>query len=338
MADHVDASVIVPSHAGAHRLPELLAALEAQDFTGTWEVLVVLDGVVDDSPHVLTTWAQKLPLHVLELPVNQGVVAALNRGYAEARGRVLIRCDDDLTPQPDFVSRHVAWHQGTTPRGVIGPTRNVYADTPYARAYGVPADARARAAVESSPQELRWRHWAANNSVTRPTWDAHGGFDPRFRYGQDSELGWRLQHAGVELIVDHELTADHRGPATKAATRVARAYVSGVSRAAFARAHPDAVLPSTAEPAALSLAARMWTVAVGATARALTTRTRAQRLGSIIDRLLPHLPAKVGGRAVALGVEAAAQAGRRSATTDLDQFDNQKHAELTDERGETPLD
>ena len=38
------ASVIVPTHRGAHRLGALLAALEAQDLTEPWEVVVVVDG------------------------------------------------------------------------------------------------------------------------------------------------------------------------------------------------------------------------------------------------------------------------------------------------------
>ena len=52
-ANPLDASVIVPSHRGAHRLPALLDALARQDHPGPWEVLVVLDGVLDDSPEVL---------------------------------------------------------------------------------------------------------------------------------------------------------------------------------------------------------------------------------------------------------------------------------------------
>ena len=52
----LDASVIVPSHRGAHRLPALLEALSRQDHPGPWEVVVVLDGVLDESPAVLESW------------------------------------------------------------------------------------------------------------------------------------------------------------------------------------------------------------------------------------------------------------------------------------------
>ncbi len=59
------ASVIVPSHRRAHRLPTLLEALAHQDHPGPWEVVVVLDGVLDDSPEVLEAWQDRLPLRVL---------------------------------------------------------------------------------------------------------------------------------------------------------------------------------------------------------------------------------------------------------------------------------
>src|SRR6478672_11428558 len=61
----LDASVIVPSHRGAHRLPALLEALSRQDHLGPWEVVVVLDGVLDDSPRILEQWSDRLTLRVL---------------------------------------------------------------------------------------------------------------------------------------------------------------------------------------------------------------------------------------------------------------------------------
>ena len=58
----LDASVIVPTHRGAHRLPTLLEALSRQVHPGPWEVIVVLDGVLDDSAEVLESWRRRLHL------------------------------------------------------------------------------------------------------------------------------------------------------------------------------------------------------------------------------------------------------------------------------------
>ena len=83
---------------------------------GTIEVLVVIDGAVDDSEGVVRDAADTASAHLevraVVLPRNRGRVGALNVGHAAARGDVLIRCDDDLLPAPDFVARHVAAHAG----------------------------------------------------------------------------------------------------------------------------------------------------------------------------------------------------------------------------------
>ena len=128
--DEPAASVIVPTHRGAHRLPVLLDALAAQDVDEPWEVVVVLDGVLDDSPRLLEQWQDRLDLRIVVHPEPLGLVDALNDGYAAARGRVLIRCDDDLTPGPDMVRRHIAHHTAAGDVGVMGPTRDVFPRPP----------------------------------------------------------------------------------------------------------------------------------------------------------------------------------------------------------------
>ena len=217
-ANPLDASVIVPSHRGAHRLPALLEALARQDHPGPWEVLVVLDGVLDDSPDVLESWQGRLPLRVLRSEEPRGVVAALNDGFAAARGRVLIRCDDDLTPVTHMVRGHVEHHHGRDDLGVSCAMRDVVTDTPYARTYGLAANRRRLEQWYTRPPGLRWVDWSAHNSVTRTAWGRlEHGFDPRFVYGQDSELGYRLMRSGVTIVVDPALEVEHRGAALSAA-------------------------------------------------------------------------------------------------------------------------
>ena len=98
---------------------------------------MVLDGVLDDSPAVLRVVAGPAPRAGAEhLPHPRGVVAALNDGFAQARGRVLIRCDDDLTPAPHMVRGHVEHHRDRDDVGVSCAMRDVVTDTPYSRTYG----------------------------------------------------------------------------------------------------------------------------------------------------------------------------------------------------------
>lgn len=322
----LDASVIIPSHRGAHRLPAILEALAAQDYPGSWEALIVLDGELDDSATVVKSFADRVPVRLLSFRSARGVCAVLNDGYAAARGRVLIRCDDDLRPAPDMLTRHVRWHQGAEPIGVIGPTRDVFTDSRYATAYGRPANARLLRLTYARPPEQRWVSWAAHNSVTRSTWDRVGGFDPAFVYGQDSELGFRLHRLGVSLVVDEALELPHLGPATSAAVRIPRAFVSGASKRLFRRKHGDP-LGGEHHPRP-TLGSRLWSLTVSALAYLVTSREGFQRLGEGVQRLLPLTPLAMGGRLVALGVEAAGAAGLRRGPDDLNELKPQKAREL----------
>lgn len=306
-------SVVVPSRGGATRLPVLLEALSRQEIEAPWEVLVVLDGDIDDSRAVVERYADRLPLRIIERTGGDGVAAALAEGCAAAYGELLIRCDDDLTPQPDFVARHVAWHRArpkdAPPLGVIALTRDVFEDGPYAAAYGRPANERLLAAAYAREPEQRWLHWAACNSVPKAAYDAVGGFDQTMTYREDSELGLRLARSGVEIVIDPALEIEHRAPSPDAATRVARAYTSGASTRAFEGRHPDVGKADASSPGA-------WDRLVAAEARRLTSRDDAARLGRRIDRLLPRVPEPARGKLVAWAVEAAGLAGRNAGTVD----------------------
>ncbi|HET7822044.1 MAG TPA: glycosyltransferase, partial [Ornithinibacter sp.] len=154
------ASVVVPTRGGRGRLDVLLGCLEAQD-TDDFEVVVVVDGDIDGSAPFLAARPSPLTVACLTFPENRGRSAALNTGLAAARGRVLIRCDDDLEPAPDYVSGHVRAHEGRQV-GAVGLYRNVFPDTPYAVTYGRTADERFRDEAYAGRPDRVWRYWAGN--------------------------------------------------------------------------------------------------------------------------------------------------------------------------------
>ena len=128
-------------------------------------------------------------------------------------------------------------------------------------------------------------------------------------YREDSELGLRLAKAGVEIVIDPALEIEHRGPAPDASTRAARAFTSGASTVAFDERHPGTHGPASAP------SKDPWGRAVALAAGLLGSRADAAALGARIDTLLPRLPERARGKAVAWAVEAAAVAGRRVGDT-----------------------
>ena len=302
-------SVVVPSRGGRRRLETLLRCFEAQT-EPRFEVVVVIDGDVDDSAGLLRDRHTTVPLQVVTFPENRGRSAALNAGMAAARGGVLVRCDDDLEPAPDFVGLHLAAHSGSdgtdgTERGVIGLYRNVFPDTPYARAYGRPADERFREDAYRAPADTTWRYWAGNVSVTRATADRVGDYDEGFRaYGwEDVDWGHRLHLLGVPVVLDPALETTHRLSAVTAASRVERAWFSGAARRQFVAKHGLTDLAPRRPDSP-------WTRAVAVAARVLT-ESRARRAGRAADAVAHVLPRRVAHALVALLVEGASTAGYR---------------------------
>lgn len=303
-------SVVTATRSGSVRLPRLIESLLGQDIESPWEWVVVLDGVTDQTVAVLDRARDVLPIRTLRLEDSVGVSGALRAGYAAARGVFVLRCDDDLTLPRWLLSGHLAHHtgrpSGAAPLGVISMTRDVFESSPYASAYGSRANARLLAAAYARPARDRWQHWAACNSVAKDTYDAAGGFDASLGYREDSDLGYRLAASGVEIVIDPRLEVEHRGPATSAADRTERAFLSGSTLRDFENRHPDAYPDRTTGTSA-------WSVMTGVASQALRSPRGARNAGKVVDMLLAAVPEKVGRRLAAGAVEAAGAAGQRSA-------------------------
>ena len=303
------ASVVIPSRGGAERLPRLLAALTAQ-VDPEWEALVVLDGDVDESEEVVANHHDDR-VRTIVFPENRGRVAALNAGFADARGDILIRCDDDLEPAPDYISAHKAAHAAEM-GGAIGICRNRFPDTLYARVYGIDADVRFQqdAYVSTNP----WRYWAANVSVPREVWDRVGPYDADYRaYGwEDVDWGYRLHEAGYPVRLVRELEIPHFGAAATTVSRVDRAFHSGAARRLFEAKHGTDVLGGTTAPGS-----GPWGSLVASATAALRSRTALLCASRGTDVLIRILPRPLGRKLVALLVESAAIVGytRPSETT-----------------------
>lgn len=297
------ASIVVPTRGGVRRLPYLFEALRAQTET-SWEAIVVVDGDIDGTVELLDRMSRELPISPLVFPENRGRSAALSAGFDAATGEVLIRCDDDLRPAENYVATHVAQH-GRDPVGVIGLYRNVYPETPFARAYGIARDSQFRLDAYAAPADRRWRYWAGNVSVRRDTYARVGGYDDAFRaYGwEDVDWGYRLHTAGVPVVLAPELETPHHVAATTTEIRVTRAFHSGAARRTFEAKHGTAAL------GAPRISPGAWNRLVDRTARR-NGLAELQRLASRADRTLDRLPRRLAEKRVAWLVESAALSGK----------------------------
>ncbi|HJL14423.1 MAG TPA: glycosyltransferase [Sandaracinaceae bacterium LLY-WYZ-13_1] len=203
------ATVVIPTYRRAPRLRALLECLTHQRGDHLRKVVVCDDGSGDETGAVARTYEEHLPLDYA-WQEDRGFRAgqARNMGIERAEGDVVIFVDDDVLLRPDFVSHHVEAHAATdAPRSVaIG-----YRHRTDAFEGRVPSDADVLGAERDdrlvelegpiTEHPTPWVYvYSCNFSVTL------GGPELRFDGGfsgwgmEDTELGYRLFHAGYRLL------------------------------------------------------------------------------------------------------------------------------------------
>ena len=117
-------SVVVPAHNEAAVLGRTLHSLQAQDFAGWVEVVVVDNGSTDGTADL----ARAAGVRVVEEP-RLGVCAARQRGTDVARGQIVVSTDADTVHPSDWLSRiDAAFRDDPRLVAVAGPCR--YEDAP----------------------------------------------------------------------------------------------------------------------------------------------------------------------------------------------------------------
>jgi glycosyltransferase involved in cell wall biosynthesis len=102
----VQISIVIPLYNEEESLPELMSWIDRvmQQHSFTYEVIMVDDGSKDGSWHVIENLSTVYPtLRGIKFSRNYGKSAALNVGFGEAQGNVVITMDADLQDSPEEV-------------------------------------------------------------------------------------------------------------------------------------------------------------------------------------------------------------------------------------------
>ena len=106
MQQQIDISIVVPLLNEEESLPELTQwinrVMESHGFI--YEVILVDDGSTDNSWRVIQDLSLQLPqISGIRFNRNYGKSAALNTGFKETQGRVVITMDADLQDSPEEI-------------------------------------------------------------------------------------------------------------------------------------------------------------------------------------------------------------------------------------------
>jgi len=132
-------SVLIPAHNEADYITACLASLFASELPagGLGEALVLANGCTDAT--VSLAAAQTAPSHwqlkILDLPEGNKL-KALNAGDAEARGKVLIYLDADVTLEPELIGQITTALNCAEARYASGTPTLSQPDSRLTRAYG----------------------------------------------------------------------------------------------------------------------------------------------------------------------------------------------------------
>lgn len=110
VAQHSLLSVIVPLYDEEASVPPLVAAVRgALHRHGPWELVLVDDGSTDGTvPAALGLAARDSRIRLVRLARNYGQTAAMQAGFDQARGGVVVSMDGDLQNDPEDIPRLVA--------------------------------------------------------------------------------------------------------------------------------------------------------------------------------------------------------------------------------------
>jgi glycosyltransferase involved in cell wall biosynthesis len=103
---HPAVTVVIPTRDRPVLLRQAIAAIAAQDYKGSIDVIVVHDGTEPD--FTLVAESTPLPLRVITNDRTPGLAGARNTGILAAGSPWVAFCDDDDTWAPDKLSRQLA--------------------------------------------------------------------------------------------------------------------------------------------------------------------------------------------------------------------------------------
>ena len=215
----MDFSVVIPTYNRLDVLPEVLAALEAQEDPPSFEVVVVDDGSTDGTSDWLESQRFDIPVQTLN-QANSGPAAARNRGVKLARGGRVAFLGDDTVPSRGWLAIHHRASQARSagkPVAVLGytgwhPRLRLSPFLDYINEYGL----QFGYALIEEPEAVPFNFFYTSNiSLPRELLLAEP-FDLRFPYPawEDIELSYRLKERGLRMIYEAQATVAHDHPTT----------------------------------------------------------------------------------------------------------------------------
>lgn len=197
-------SVVLPVLNGADTIGGQLAALAAQTYEGPWEVVVADNGSTDGTRELVVGYSGRLSLVLVDAAARRGAAAARNAGARRARGDVLVFCDADDVVAPGWLAELVAALDGADAAG--GAIDSAALNDPVSLQWRPPLP------ESSLPISHGFLPYAltANVAFRADAFFQLDGFREDYPAGEDVELMWRAQLAGLRVAFAPDAVVRYR--------------------------------------------------------------------------------------------------------------------------------
>jgi len=238
----MDASVIVCTFNRSASLAQTLRCLAAQQVRPdlAWEVIVVDNNSADDTRSIVQAATASNPLIRYEFEAKQGLSHARNHGIEVSRGDILLFTDDDVCPEPDWVSTVLSEMERLRCDACGGYIAPIWEKTPPAwlteRFYGFLAirmDTRGPFPITAAADAP----FGANMAFRRDVFEKVGAFDTNrgrkgaeLASGEDGELFERTLKAGFTVMWLPNARVHHKVEAFRVEKRYFRRWRYQTSR------------------------------------------------------------------------------------------------------------
>ena len=225
-------SVVVASYNGERTLRACLSSLGKLNYPD-YEVILVDDGSTDATQEIARAYPQVRPFRHEK---NLGLSAARNTGIAAATGEIIAFTDSDCRADEDWLYYLVGSLLANPWAGVGGPNLLPPEDSLLATAVMASPGGPAQVMLNDRQAE---HIPGCNMAFYKRALEEVGGFDPIFRQaGDDVDLCWRLQQAGLQIGFSPAAFVWHyRRSTVRAYLRQQRGY--GDAEALLVRKHTE---------------------------------------------------------------------------------------------------
>lgn len=205
-------SIVIPTYNGAHKIGNLLKALQRQTNVN-FETLVVIDGSQDNTIEIVEGFKNYLHDLKIILQKNKGRAATRNVGAEQAQGDVLIFFDDDVEPFQNTVDLHIKHHLSVSDSILVGNLNmDIRGDKNDFYNYRFYTEKKWIAKFTKERELVSFQNYcftSQNLSMSKEIFFSLGGFDERLSDSEDFDFSMRALLNHIRIYQNQNIFAWH---------------------------------------------------------------------------------------------------------------------------------